>query len=475
MAVERGEARRVAASRWDSSRDDRDQAGRGPRGARSRWTPPGSAYDAYAGEDDGPPAPETGRWSARQDRWIPQPRSSDDTDYRIKRFVDDTGDMSIPPQKPGQGQILDHDEYWSTRRVNPAPPQPGDPYWGSSSSAESVADEFGNPYWGDPRPAPPQPPRFIRRPPASGPRVSAPPMSPPAPPMSPPMPPMSPTVPPMSRPRREPLRPEPPPRPQPPPEPAPPRFTDYRRTADQADYRTADQTGYGRTSDQTDRRTGDPTDWRPPRAPDDWRPSREPSDWRPTGEPSDWRTDGPAGYRGTNEPSDWRPKSDPTDWRRTSEQDDWRRSSEQTDWRTGEYRWGRANDLYSGVQEDEDDEEDEEEEPPGPRNYVYAALAALGWFIIPVAIYLGYAFLLNDQPPPGCNGASTPECLTPRAEALQNLFGNVPLVTITVSVSILIALVLRKVASGWRTLTVGFASAVVGSGAATVLFTVVSN
>lgn len=382
----------MAASRWDGSRDDRDQAaGRGPRSARSRWNPPGSGYQ----EDQGETAPETGRWSARQDRWIPQPRSTDDTDYRIKRFVDDTGDMSIPPQRPGQGQVLDHDEFWSTRRVDPAPPQPGDPYWGSPSPPNEPVD----PYWGAPQPPPPQPPRFIRRPPAAGPRMSAPPMSPPAPPMSPP-------VPPMSRPRPEPPPPRPqPPRPQPPwPEPIRPRF---------------------------DPEPPPRFDAEPPPAP---------------------------------------------------RYDDYRRTSEQTDWRTGEYRWGGANDAFSRVPDDDYadfdapvDDDDDEIESPGPRNYIYAALAALGWFIIPVAIYLGYAFLLNDQPPPGCNGASTPECLTPRAEALQNLFGNVPLVTITVSVSILIALVLRRVASGWRTLTVGFASAVVGAGAATVLFTVVSN
>src|SRR5690348_13602241 len=108
----------VAASRWDQSRDDRDQtAGRGPRGARSRWQPPGET-SVYGGGDDAP-APETGRWSARQDRWIPQPRSTDDTDYRIKRFVDDTGEMAIQPPRPGQGQVLDHDEFWSTRRVDP--------------------------------------------------------------------------------------------------------------------------------------------------------------------------------------------------------------------------------------------------------------------------------------------------------------------------------------------------------------------
>lgn len=197
----------------------------------------------------------------------------------------------------------------------------------------------------------------------------------------------------------------------------------------------------------------------PPRPP---APSPEPpprfDDWRRTGDQTDWRT------------------GDETDYRRTG----WR-TGDQDDWRTGEYRWGAASDVYSGVPDDDysdwdaPDDDDDEVEPPRPRSYVYAALAALGWFIIPVAIYLGYAFLLNDQPPPGCNGTATPECLTPRAEALQNLFGNVPLVTITVSVSILLALVLRRIASGWRTLTVGFASAVVGAGAATVLFTVVTG
>jgi hypothetical protein len=201
------------------------------------------------------------------------------------------------------------------------------------------------------------------------------------------------------------------------------------------------------------------------------RPLQEPP-WRPPQEPAAWSGPEPPA-RPTQEPTAW-PRQEPP-----PRFDDYRRTSDPTDWRTGEYRWGAADDDvpiddYSDF-DAPDNDDDDEVEAPGPRNYVYAALAALGWFIIPVAIYLGYAFLLNDQPPPGCTGTGTPECLTPRAEALQHLFSNVPLVTITVSVSILLALVLRRVASGWRTLTVGFASAVVGAGAATVLFTVVTG
>jgi hypothetical protein len=156
--------------------------------------------------------------------------------------------------------------------------------------------------------------------------------------------------------------------------------------------------------------------------------------------------------------------------------DAYRRTGEQYEWRTSEFR----REVYpSGVPDDYSDwdapADEEDDEPTRPTNYLAAAVAALGWFLVPVTIYLGYAFLLDNKPPPGCTGTGTPECLTPRAEAFQNLFGNVPLVTITVSVSILIALVLRKVASGWRTVTIGFASAVVGAGAATVLFTVLNG
>jgi hypothetical protein len=405
----------VAAGRWDRSRDDRDQsADRDPRSARSRWTPPSDSSvsgDEWAG-DGAPATPETGRWSARQDRWIPQSRASDDTDYRIKRFVDDTGDMAIAPEKPGQGQILDHDEFWggrptvysssTTRRTGPPPAQPDNPYWGAPTpSSEPEEPPIGYPYWGAPQPAPPRPPKFTRpqRPPTSAPPISplpprsVPPMS--APPMSPPQPPPQ-RLPPRGRPMSPPGQPMSPlPRSVPP---SPPSgFDAYRRAGAQTDWRT---------SARRDRRTGS-----------------------------------------------------------------------QSGWRTGEQ--GRPDDPFSGIRDDyadwNEDPDDDEGEAPGPTNYVAAALAALGWFIIPVAVYLGYVFFLDDQPPPGCDGAGTPECLTPRAEALQNLFGNVPLVTITVSVSILIALVLRRVASGWRTLTIGFASAVVGAGAATVLFTVVSG
>jgi hypothetical protein len=398
----------------------------------------------------------------------------DDTDYRIKRFVDDTGELTVtPPEKPGQGKVLDHTDYWNDRpRVDREPRPPGpDPYWGTPIQRTDQDEEQppGYPFWGAPRPAPPLPPRLSRptqppmapmspmSPPRSSP-VSSRPMSPTPPPISPMPPPMPPPAPPPPRPVRPPAN-RVPPQPQRPATSSP--ATTYRSAAADAPTSAPAFESY---------RRGD-TDWRRTAVPDDG-PLDPSTDWRrataPAESPADWRRTTASAEAAA-------------DWRRSPEREDWREAAvEQNDWRA-DSRWnagGRGaalDDRRPGWDDEDDEDEDEDEEAPRPVNYVTAAVAALVWFIVPMLAYLGYAFMLDDQPPSGCTSAGGTDCLTPRAEALQNLFGNVPLVTITVSVSILIALVLRRFASGWRTVTVGFAAAVVGAGAATVLFTVVSG
>jgi hypothetical protein len=452
----RGEAHRVATGRWDRSRDERDQPpDRGRRSAQSRWNPPPeqSGYNEGWTDESGAP-PETGRWSARQDRWIPQTRA-DDTDYRIKRFVDDTGEMAVPPpERPGQGQVLDHGAYWADRppRVDPQPPPPPpssrpDPYWGTPiTRAEQEEDQPpGYPFWGAPRPAPPLPPRLSR------------PTRPPMSPVSPPPRPASPVS-------SQPISPMPPP---PPP-----------RAARAAAPR---QTPPPPPSPLRQPRGGPTGRWDTQETPryDDRAAAPRPTSIPPVSPASTtYRSaaaDAPA-------PATESYRRGDTDWRQAAVQPDNRRQApeEQNDWRA-DVRWnagGRNTDRDAGRDDRSagwDDEVDDEDESPRPVNYVAASVAALAWFVLPVLAYLGYAFMLDNQPPSGCAGAGGDDCLTPRAEALHNLFGNVPLVMITVSVSILIALVLRRFASGWRTITVGFAAAVVGAGAATVLFTVVSG
>jgi hypothetical protein len=407
----------------------------------------GSIYDD-PNADNSVAVPETGRWSERQGRWIPTPRAADDTDYRIKRFVEDSGDVRTPGRpKPGQGQVLDHDEYWSshaTSSTRPAPRPAVDPYWSDPIPAdESMAD----PYWSStPTPPPPMPPRLKRpaRPPMSAPPIS--PMPPPArraPREEPPA---------RREQRREERREEPPAR------------REERR--DEPLRRREPRGEPGRPEARGEPGRPEAPRRNPERAlrEDEPRPG-EARPWEPSAPPSrELSQTGPSydSYRRGAGP--WTPEPE----REVAPAGDrWKARS------SGPDLYAKADDYDSAW--DEEDDEDEEDVKPQPVNYVSAAVAALTWFVLPVLIYLGYAFSLDDKTPPGCKNSAAAECRTPRAEALHHLFGNVPLIVTVVSISILIALVLRRFASGWRTVTVGFAAAVVGAGAATVLFTVISN
>jgi hypothetical protein len=58
---------------------------------------------------------------------------------------------------------------------------------------------------------------------------------------------------------------------------------------------------------------------------------------------------------------------------------------------------------------------------------------------------------------------------------MDQLFNAMPRVAIAVGLSIVVAMVLRWVTTGWRAISVGFAGAVVGAGVATVVFSVIGS
>jgi hypothetical protein len=68
----------VGYPEWERSRDGRDRQG-----------------------------PETGRWDLRQERWIPQQRAPEGDDFGIEPFQA----RSNPNQRPGQGHVLDYNEW----------------------------------------------------------------------------------------------------------------------------------------------------------------------------------------------------------------------------------------------------------------------------------------------------------------------------------------------------------------------------
>jgi hypothetical protein len=74
----KGDAPAVGYPEWERSREGRERQG-----------------------------PETGRWDLRQERWIPQQRPPEGNDFGIEPFQA----RSDPDSRPGQGRVLDHDEW----------------------------------------------------------------------------------------------------------------------------------------------------------------------------------------------------------------------------------------------------------------------------------------------------------------------------------------------------------------------------
>jgi type IV secretory pathway TrbD component len=106
-------------------------------------------------------------------------------------------------------------------------------------------------------------------------------------------------------------------------------------------------------------------------------------------------------------------------------------------------------------------DEDEPEEAPG---YLHTALVTTAWYTIPLLLYTMYVLTLDGSAEAG-DGVSA------RANALNGLLGGMPRVGVALATSLAVALLIRVISRGWRAATIGFASAVVGAGVATVIFT----
>jgi hypothetical protein len=105
-------------------------------------------------------------------------------------------------------------------------------------------------------------------------------------------------------------------------------------------------------------------------------------------------------------------------------------------------------------------EEDEPDESPG---YLHTALVTTAWYTIPLLLYTMYVLTLDGS-------ASAGDGQSARENALNGLLGGMPRVGVALVTSLAVALLIRAIGRGWRAATIGFASAVVGAGAATVIF-----
>jgi hypothetical protein len=101
--------------------------------------------------------------------------------------------------------------------------------------------------------------------------------------------------------------------------------------------------------------------------------------------------------------------------------------------------------------------------------------ATAGWFGVPLIFYLLWVVTLPASPDAGCVDSAGRPCPADRAAAISDLVSALPRIGAALMISLVAAALVRWASATWRAITIGFAAAVVGAGAATVLFSMLGD
>ncbi|GGS01406.1 hypothetical protein GCM10010169_52640 [Micromonospora fulviviridis] len=112
-------------------------------------------------------------------------------------------------------------------------------------------------------------------------------------------------------------------------------------------------------------------------------------------------------------------------------------------------------------------------DPGGPlRPLVYTAAC----YLVPALLLFVGLLFLDGQPPAGCvTDITGGGCDSPRAHAVASLVAGAPRFGLALLSSLVVAVVLRRVGTTWRSATVALAAAVVGGGLSTVIISAVTG
>ncbi|WP_329105843.1 hypothetical protein OG792_33765 [Micromonospora sp. NBC_01699] len=111
-----------------------------------------------------------------------------------------------------------------------------------------------------------------------------------------------------------------------------------------------------------------------------------------------------------------------------------------------------------------------------PGSHLAAVLYTAAWYAVPVLVFFVWLVTLDNSVPDGCVTDPTGGgCDSQRAQALASILGAAPRFGAALTGSLVVALLLRWVSRAWRPASLGLASAVVGGGLSTVLYSVITG
>ncbi|MDG4794692.1 hypothetical protein [Micromonospora sp. WMMD1082] len=113
---------------------------------------------------------------------------------------------------------------------------------------------------------------------------------------------------------------------------------------------------------------------------------------------------------------------------------------------------------------------------PDPGGPWLPLLYTAACYVLPALVIFVWLLTLDGTPPVGCvTDISGGGCDSPRARAFGALVGSLPRLGLALATSLVIAILLRRVGTTWRSTTVGLAAAVVGGGLSTVIISAVTG
>jgi len=107
----------------------------------------------------------------------------------------------------------------------------------------------------------------------------------------------------------------------------------------------------------------------------------------------------------------------------------------------------------------------------------YAATAGwtVAWYAVPFALYAAWTMTFDGKAGTACANPVNNACPPARSAALNALVHGLPRLGVAVVISLLLAMLIRLGSAAWRPLTTAFSAAVIGAGAATILFSVLAS
>jgi hypothetical protein len=111
----------------------------------------------------------------------------------------------------------------------------------------------------------------------------------------------------------------------------------------------------------------------------------------------------------------------------------------------------------------------------GDKQFLATLVWTIVWYAVPVALYATWTLTFDGSPGTACADPVNKVCPSMRSEALAALGHNLPWFCVAIVFSLLVALLIRLGSGAWRPVTAAFSAAVIGAGAATILFSVVTS